>query len=303
MIFQETASDAFKDKRLIEQLKNDIGQMTSEKETFVEDIQCFRIQNESLMANNAQLKFKNSAVKTNLEKINNLQTLTQAKYLKATAEYEALLVTKDKIQLELDQLKNLLKLKESDSNALSKENAKLTKENAGCHKRIMTLENVKGDQHSEITRLRWEISHVQPLCSNNNLMNNMNSSNNAVTLQKECDINLKAFSDMKKKADDMLRERDLERKKSQKQEGKPNDLVAISKRLSWYFVQGVISEQLEIIALHENHIKTLNQEIKQHILEETTLNSTIKKTEKDRNNAIERGIVLEEKLEEAQGKI
>lgn len=68
-------------------------------------------------------------------------------------------------------------------------------------------------------------------------------------------------------------------------------------------VQGVISEQLEIIALHENHIKTLNQEIKQHILEQTTLNSTIKKTEKDRNNAIERGIVLEEKLEEAQGKI
>lgn len=41
-----------------------------------------------------------------------------------------------------------------------------------------------------------------------------------MTLQKECDINLKAFADMKKKADDMLRERDLERKKSQKQEGK-----------------------------------------------------------------------------------
>lgn len=45
-------------------------------------------------------------------------------------------------------------------------------------------------------------------------------SNTVVTLQKECDINLKSFSDMKKKADDMLRERDLERKKSQKQEGK-----------------------------------------------------------------------------------
>lgn len=45
-------------------------------------------------------------------------------------------------------------------------------------------------------------------------------SNTTITLQKECDLNLKAFSDMKKKADDMLRERDLERKKSQKQEGK-----------------------------------------------------------------------------------
>lgn len=67
------------------------------------------------------------------------------------------------------------------------------------------------------------------------------------------------------------------------------------------YVTGVISEQLEIIALHENHIKTLNQEIKQHIQEEQNLNSTIKKTEKDRNNAIERGIVLEEKMEEAQG--
>lgn len=135
-------------------MKCDIAQMTSEKDTFVEDIQCYRIQNESLLANNAQLKFKNSAVKTNLEKINNLQTLTQAKYLKATAEYEALLVTKDKIQLELDQLKNLLKLKESDSNALSKENIKLTKENNGLHKRIMTLENIKGDQHGELTRLK-----------------------------------------------------------------------------------------------------------------------------------------------------
>lgn len=65
----------------------------------------------------------------------------------------------------------------------------------------------------------------------------------------------------------------------------------------------MISEQLEIIALHENHIKTLNQEIKQHLLEEQNLNSTIKKTEKDRNNAIERGIVLEEKMEEANGKM
>lgn len=154
MNLQETASDAFKDKRFIEQLKNDIGQLTTEKETFVEDIQCYRMQNESLLANNAQLKFKNSAVKTNLEKVNNLQTLTQAKYLKATAEYETLLITKDKIQLELDQLKNLLKLKESDSNALAKENAKMTKENAGCHKRIMALESIKGDQHGEITRLR-----------------------------------------------------------------------------------------------------------------------------------------------------
>lgn len=139
---------------MIETLKSDIAQMTSEKEAFVEDIQCFRIQNDSLLANNAQLKFKNSAVKTSLEKVNNLQTLTQAKYLKAASEYEALLVTKDKIQLELDQLKNLLKLKESDSNALSKENGKLTKENNGLHKRIMTLENVKGDQHGEITRLK-----------------------------------------------------------------------------------------------------------------------------------------------------
>lgn len=73
--------------------------------------------------------------------------------------------------------------------------------------------------------------------------------------------------------------------------------------MSKYCVAGVISEQLEIIALHENHIKTLNQEIKQHLLEQQNLNSTIKKTEKDRNNAIERGIVLEEKMEEAQGKI
>lgn len=128
--------------------------MTAEKDAFAEDIQCFRIQNESLLANNAQLKFKNSAVKTNLEKVNNLQTLTQAKYLKATAEYEALLIMKDKIQLELDQLKNLLKLKESDSNALSKENTKMTKENNALHKRIMTLENIKGDQHGEITRLQ-----------------------------------------------------------------------------------------------------------------------------------------------------
>lgn len=139
---------------MIEQLKTDVGQLTSEKDTFAEDIECYRIQNESLLANNAQLKFKNSAVKTNLEKINNLQILTQAKYMKATAEYEALLVTKDKIQLELDQLKNLFKLKESDSNAMAKENAKLTKENNGLHKRVMTLENVKGDQHGEITRLR-----------------------------------------------------------------------------------------------------------------------------------------------------
>lgn len=102
-----------------------------------------------------------------------------------------------------------------------------------------------------------------------------------MTFEKERDANKKAFDSVKKFADDMLRERDLVRK----------DLQRATR---------IIGEQAEVIMLHEQHLKTLETEIKQHLETEQKQRSIIAKLEKERDKNAEEAQVLSDKVEQCQ---
>lgn len=102
-----------------------------------------------------------------------------------------------------------------------------------------------------------------------------------MTFEKERDANKKAFDTVRKFADDMLRERDLVRK----------DLQRATR---------IIGEQAEVIMLHEQHLKTLETEIKQHQETEQKQRSMIAKVEKERDKNAEEAQVLSDKVEQCQ---
>lgn len=102
-----------------------------------------------------------------------------------------------------------------------------------------------------------------------------------MTFEKERDANKKAFDNVRKFADDMLRERDLVRK----------DLQRATR---------IIGEQAEVIMLHEQHLKTLETEIKQHLETEQKQRSIIAKVEKERDKHAEEAQVLSDKVEQCQ---
>lgn len=79
----------------------------------------------------------------------------------------------------------------------------------------------------------------------------------------------------------MLRERDLVRKDLQR-------------------VIRINEERAEIILLHEQHIKTLETEIKQHLETEQKQRSMIAKVEKERDKNAEEAQVLSDKVEQCQ---
>lgn len=82
----------------------------------------------------------------------------------------------------------------------------------------------------------------------------------------------------------MLRERDLVRKDLQR-----------SNR--------TIGEQAEVILTHEQHIKQLDVEIKQHLEAAQKQRSLLAKVEKERDKNAEEAQVLSDKLEQCQGKL
>lgn len=102
-----------------------------------------------------------------------------------------------------------------------------------------------------------------------------------MTFEKERDANKRAFDNVRKFGDDMLRERDLVRK----------DLQRATR---------MIGEQAEVMMLHEQHIKTLETEIKQHLETEQKQRSIIAKLEKERDKNAEEAQVLSDKVEQCQ---
>lgn len=102
-----------------------------------------------------------------------------------------------------------------------------------------------------------------------------------MTFEKERDANKKAFDNVRKFADDMLRERDLVRKDLQR-----------STR--------IIGDQAEVITLHQQHLKTLESEIKLHLEKEQQQCSAIKKLESEKAKKDEEAQVLSDKVEQCQ---
>lgn len=101
-----------------------------------------------------QLNYKLASTSVKLEDKTNALNATTTKLTKATADLELIIQHRDKIQIELAKINNLLKLKESDSNRLSKDNAKLMKEKETIYRRLGAAENGKSECYLVVERLK-----------------------------------------------------------------------------------------------------------------------------------------------------
>lgn len=103
--------------------------------------------------------------------------------------------------------------------------------------------------------------------------------NSIVTFEKEQDATKKAFDRAKKEMDKILRELELVRK----------DLMKANR---------TINDHLETILLHEQHIKTMDNEIKTHLATAQKLRSMMAKVEMERNRNAEEAQILADKVEQ-----
>lgn len=103
---------------------------------------------------NLQLNLKIAAIKANLEKMTNLQTLTSVKYTKASGDLEAVIQIRDKMQIELNQKNSILKLKEVECKRLYKDNSVLMKYREVLQKKLQQMEAIKGDLIQEVLKYK-----------------------------------------------------------------------------------------------------------------------------------------------------
>lgn len=100
---------------------------------------------DTLTKNTTQLNYKMASMAAKLEEKINTLSLTVSKLAKVTADLELLNQQRDKIQNELSKTNNLLKLKESDSVRLYKDNVKLAKERTSIQNKLGVIEHAKAE--------------------------------------------------------------------------------------------------------------------------------------------------------------
>lgn len=86
-----------------------------------------------------------ASLASKLEEKTNTLSATVTKLAKVTGDFELITQHRDKIQIELAKTNNLLKLKESDSSRLYKENAKLIKDRTSIQNKLGVIEHAKAE--------------------------------------------------------------------------------------------------------------------------------------------------------------
>lgn len=91
------------------------------------------------------LNLKIGATKANLEKMSTQFNLTNSKLMKTQSEVDSMISRCDKLQIELNQQSNLLKLKENECALLAKENALGAKCRESLLKKVTSLEGARDE--------------------------------------------------------------------------------------------------------------------------------------------------------------
>ncbi|XP_053698512.1 cilia- and flagella-associated protein 58-like [Sabethes cyaneus] len=189
-VLDETSNEAFRDKRMLENLHAQHAEVTAELATKIDEAQRFKAQAEASHKTTVQQGMQMAAIRTTLERLTTSNNLLQVKLAKAQGDFENMVQLKEKVTNELNTKVNILKLKEDENNKFRLENAKLTKSKELLQKKILTIETAKSTLDQEVTKHK----------------------NTIVTFEKERDATKKAFDMVKKQTDAVLRERDLTRK-------------------------------------------------------------------------------------------
>ncbi|XP_058456999.1 cilia- and flagella-associated protein 58-like [Malaya genurostris] len=202
-VLDETSNEAFRDKRMLENLHIQHAEVTAELATVTEDANRFKVQAEASHKTTVQQGMQMAAIRTTLERLTTSNNLLQVKLAKAQGDFENMVQLKEKVTNELNTKVNILKLKEDENNKFRLENAKLTKSKELLQKKILTVETAKSAVDQEVTKHK----------------------NTIVTFEKERDATKKAFDIARKQTDSVLRERDLTRKELTKANKITSDLM------------------------------------------------------------------------------
>lgn len=131
-----------------------MAEVTTAKNSSVEEAKHYKSQSETLHSTNLQLNLKLLACKANLEGVTNTQAVTNSKLIKTTTDLEEILATRGRMHMELGQINNLLKLKESECTRILKENNQVVKNRDVLQKKLMMLEVTKGDLQQEVLKFK-----------------------------------------------------------------------------------------------------------------------------------------------------
>ncbi|XP_065074550.1 cilia- and flagella-associated protein 58 [Ochlerotatus camptorhynchus] len=202
-VLDETSNDAFRDKRMLENLQAQHLEVSTELVQKTDEAKHFKQQAEASHKTTVQQGMQMAAIRTTLERLTTSNNLLQVKLAKAQGDFENMVQLKEKVTNELNTKVNILKLKEDENNKFRLENAKLSKNKELLQKKIVLLETAKSTFEQEVTKYK----------------------NVIVTFEKERDATKKAFDLSKKQVDAVLRERDLARKDLAKGNKSISDLM------------------------------------------------------------------------------
>ncbi|XP_058812314.1 cilia- and flagella-associated protein 58-like [Topomyia yanbarensis] len=189
-VLDETSNEAFRDKRMLENLQIQHTELTAELAVITDDASRFKAQAEASHKTTVQQGMQMAAIRTTLERLTTSNNLLQVKLAKAQGDFENMVQLKEKVTNELNTKVNILKLKEDENNKYRLENAKLAKSKELLQKKIQAVEMAKSALDQEVAKHK----------------------NTIVTFEKERDVTKKAFDHAKKQTDAVVRERDLTRK-------------------------------------------------------------------------------------------
>lgn len=135
-------------------LKKELSEVTAEKNSTHDKAEFYKNQSETWHNKMAQQNIQILNVKSNLERVSAQHSSATVKLAKYTTDLDAMTQFRDRLQIELNQKSALLKLKDSESNKLYKENGQLSKYREVLQKKLMYIESIKSDLSQEIFKLK-----------------------------------------------------------------------------------------------------------------------------------------------------
>uniref|UniRef100_A0A1B0DBT4 Cilia- and flagella-associated protein 58 central coiled coil domain-containing protein n=1 Tax=Phlebotomus papatasi TaxID=29031 RepID=A0A1B0DBT4_PHLPP len=245
-LLDETSSEAFKEKRLLENMKIELQEVAAERDQYAEEARVFKTKFNAIHKTTLQHNLQMAAIKSNVERLSTQNTVQSMKIAKLSGEYDNIVHVRDKLSHDLSVKGNILKLKEDENNKFRVETAKLVKSKELLMRKIMSAGVTKVISDQEILKLKKIIEN----------------------LEKEFDLLKKTHDKTKSQIDNLTRERDLGRK----------DLIKANR---------VIGELNEKILLHDQETKTLEQDIKEHLIVIQKNKEAIRKAGKERDKNAE----------------
>lgn len=109
-LLDETSSESFKDKRLVESLRSELMKVMTERDQKTDEASHFRNKSEATHKTSMQHNLQMAAHKSNIERLSTQNTVQSMKLAKMTGELEHLSHTRDKLTHDLGVKSSILKV-------------------------------------------------------------------------------------------------------------------------------------------------------------------------------------------------